>query len=204
MIIDVVSWVISLSISFVLLMYILFSHYQIDQPIKEVFTLGVSFFAGICTLCSVLFLIYNFYKVEEEKVEIKSKEAKLRLYEAYKNYHSLSNEIFSLRHTTSNLDQLDELYDLKSSEFAFNYWEIKALSDVINDSDVNEAFKKLELIHKGCMNSLINLKSSISMFNNEAINTEVLQMHLDQFKARFGPFNMVETLNIITRATVNI
>ena len=202
MIIDVVSWVISLSISFVLLMYILFIHFQIEQPIKEVFTLGVSFFAGICTLFSVLFLLYNFYKVEEEKVEIKSKEVKLRLYEAYKNYHSLSKEIYSLSHTTSNLNQLGEVYDLKSSEFAFNFWEIKALSDVINDNDINKAFKKLELIHTGCMSSLINLKSSISMFKNNTIDIEKLQKHLDQFKAQFGPFNMLETLNIITRLTV--
>ncbi|WP_286712999.1 hypothetical protein [Acinetobacter sp. UBA2581] len=197
----VVSWVFCLSISFFLITIIVFSYNNTQESLKEAYTLSVSFFAGISTLFSVLFIIFTMYKDERNKLEIKEKEINLRLFDAYKNYYILSENIHNMRHKRSDIEMLRQSYELNRSKFALCFWEIKALSEVIKDREIKEAFLTFQQVHEKCMISLINLPNIIKLYENKNIDDAKLQQNLDEYKTSFKPFNMTKPISIITKKT---
>lgn len=203
-IIIVGSWVFCLSISFVLITTIVFSYSQTQGPFKEAYTLGVSFFAGISTLFSVLFIIFTVYKDEKNKLEIKEKEINLRLFDAYKNYYALSESIHNMQHKRSNIEMLRQSYELNQGKFALSFWEIQALSDVIKDSEIKEAFLTFQQVHEKCMTSLLNLSNVIKLYENKNIDDAKLQQNLDEYKASFKSLNMTRLISKITKKTTAI
>ncbi|MDP7846557.1 hypothetical protein QWI42_11270, partial [Acinetobacter pittii] len=61
LIIDISGWVATLTIIFFFSTLLLFSHNNINEPLKESWSLSINFFASIGTLSAVFVAIYAFY-----------------------------------------------------------------------------------------------------------------------------------------------
>ena len=77
------------------------------------------------------------------------------------------------------------------------FFEIKALTEVIDDTRINHVYEKFQKVHENCYKSLVNLESLLNTYN--ALNKDIPANLLEDTKASFRPLCMTEVITEINR-----